>query len=627
MLELVWIIPALPLAGFGLLVLLGRRASGRAAAIIGTGSVGLSAVFSVAVAVSFTSLHQTCAYTRTLWRWIDILGVSVSASLYLDALSLVMVLVVAVVGFLIHLYSIEFMEGDEGYNRFFAYMNLFMGSMLILVLADDLLFLYIGWEGVGLSSFLLIGFWYQDAANGLAARKAFIVTRIGDAAIAVGLFIIFNDLGTLRIQDMMLLAVERWPAGSGIAVATAALLLAGAVGKSAQLPLHTWLPDAMAGPTPVSALIHAATMVAAGVYLIARTDMLFGLAPVVQTAAAVMGGVTLLLSAFSALVQSDIKRVLAYSTIGQIGYMFMALGVGAWPAAMFHFVTHAFFKALLFLSAGAVILSQHHEHDMFRMGGLGRRLPLVFATFVIGAASLSALPLATAGFYSKELILSRVWSSTHGALLWPMGVAGAFLTSLYSSRMVFITFFGKEKIAVERRPGLMIHAPLVLLAVLSVIAGFVEMPEELGGKALFTRFLAPSSGGSGGIHHSVSETILRIITPLVSLSGIWLSYILFLKRPGIGDGLARTRIGAELKRLWLSGWGFDKMYDLLFVRPYVWVAQANKKDAIDSFYIGISRLMVLLHDAVRRTQTGILRWYAVGIAIGAAIVVWIAVFI
>lgn len=627
MLEFVWIIPVIPLAGFGLLVLLGRRASSRAAAIIGAGSVGLSAVFSIAVAVSFISLHQTGAYTRTLWRWIDIFGVTISASLYLDALSLVMVLVVTVVGFLIHLYSIEFMEGDEGYRRFFAYMNLFMGSMLILVLADDLLFLYLGWEGVGLSSFLLIGFWYRDAATVLAARKAFIVTRIGDAAMAVGLFIIFTDLGTLRIQDIMLLAVERWPAGSGIAVATAALLLAGAVGKSAQLPLHTWLPDAMAGPTPVSALIHAATMVTAGVYLIARTNMLFGLAPVVQTAAAVMGGVTLLLSAFSALVQRDIKRVLAYSTISQIGYMFMALGVGAWPAAMFHLVTHAFFKALLFLSAGAVILSQHHEHDMFRMGGLVNRLPLVFATFAIGAASLSAFPLATAGFYSKELILARVWSTAHGALLWLMGIAGAFLTSLYSFRMVFVTFFGKEKIAVERRPGLTIHAPLVLLAVLSVTAGFLEMPEALGGKALFTRFLATSSGESGGIHHGASETTLCIIASLVSLSGIWLSYVLFLKRPDIVDGLARTTLGAGLKRLWLSGWGFDRMYELLFVRPYIWVAQANKKDAIDRVYTGISRLTVLLHDTARRTQTGIIRWYAVGIAIGAVIVIWIAVFI
>lgn len=627
MLDFIWLIPALPFAGFGLLVLLGRRASGKAAAVIGTGSVGLAAIFSIAEAVSFISLHHTGAYILTLWRWMDIFGVSVSVALYLDALSLIMVLVVAVVGFLIHLYSMEFMEGDEGYNRFFAYMNLFVGSMLILVLADDLLFLYLGWEGVGLSSFLLIGFWYQEPANGLAARKAFIVTRIGDAAMAIGLFIIFTDLGTLRIQDMMMLAAERWPVGSGIAVAAAALLLAGAVGKSAQLPLQTWLPDAMAGPTPVSALIHAATMVTAGVYLIARTNILFGLAPVVQTAVAFIGGATLLISAFSALVQRDIKRVLAYSTISQIGYMFMALGVGAWSAAMFHFMTHAFFKALLFLSAGAVILSQHHEHDMFRMGGLRKQIPLVFATFVIGAASLSALPLVTAGFYSKELILSRVWSSPHGIFLWSLGIIGAFLTSLYSFRMVFITFFGEQKIAVERRLGKRIHVPLVVLSTLSVIAGFVEIPEALGGKALFTGFLAPALPEARAIHHGPSEILLQVIASLISLSGVWLSYILFLKKPGIADGLVQTRLGSGLQRLWLSGWGFDEAYDLLFVRPYIWIARTNKKDAVDLVYTGVSSLAVMLHDSVRRTQTGIIRWYAAGMALGAVIIIWIVVFI
>ena len=336
-----------------------------------------------------------------------------------------MVLVITIVGFLIHVYSAEYMFEDEGYSRFFAYMNLFVSAMLILVLADNLVFLYLGWEGVGLCSYLLIGFWYSDPVNGRAARKAFIVTRIGDTALAIGLFLLFTNLGTLNIQELMLTASTKWSVGSETAILAAALLLGGALGKSAQLPLQVWLPDAMAGPTPVSALIHAATMVTAGVYLIARTHVLFELAPPVQNAVAVIGAATLLIAGFSAIVQNDIKRVLAYSTISQIGYMFLALGVGAWSAAMFHFMTHAFFKALLFLGAGVVILAQHGEHNIFKMGGLRKKLPSTFWTFLIGSASLSALPLVTAGFYSKDLILWQAWSSSSGSVaLWAAGLAG-----------------------------------------------------------------------------------------------------------------------------------------------------------------------------------------------------------
>ena len=357
-------------------------------------------------------------------------GFAPEIALYLDALSVVMILVVTIVSFLIHLYSAEYMAEEEGYSRFFAYMNLFVGSMLVLVLADNLVFLYLGWEGVGLCSYLLIGFWYKDAANGRAAMKAFIVTRIGDTAMAIGLFFLFNNLGTLQIQELMRRAVEQWPVGSTAAIAAAALLLGGALGKSAQLPLQTWLPDAMAGPTPVSALIHAATMVTAGVYLIARTNVLFTLAPPVQFAVAIIGCATLLMAGFSAMTQFDIKRVLAYSTISQIGYMFLALGVGAWSSAIFHFVTHAFFKALLFLGAGVVIMGLHEERDMFKMGGLRKQLPVTFWTFLVGAASLAALPLVTGGFYSKDPILWHAWLSQRGGLwLGIGGVVGALLRS------------------------------------------------------------------------------------------------------------------------------------------------------------------------------------------------------
>ncbi|HEX5416325.1 MAG TPA: NADH-quinone oxidoreductase subunit L, partial [Chloroflexota bacterium] len=432
--SLLWLVWALPFLGFFILVVGGPRLSRPAVSAIGVGSVGVSAALAIAIGLAYaTGANAGNAFQQTLWTWIHVGSFSVDATLSLDALSLVMMLVVTVVSCLIHLYSVGFLADDEGYRRFFAYMNLFVGAMLTLVLAGNLLFLYLGWEGVGLCSYLLIGFWYRDPANGRAARKAFVVTRIGDTALIVGLLVIFTSLGTLQIADVAQRANQQWAVGSSVAVAVAALLLAGALGKSAQLPLQVWLPDAMAGPTPVSALIHAATMVTAGVYLIARMHVLFTLAPAVQVAVGVIGAVTLLLAGFSALTQTDLKRVLAYSTISQIGYMFLALGVGAWGAAIFHLMTHAFFKALLFLAAGVVIMALHHEQDMLRMGGLHKQLPLAFWTFLIGAASLSALPLVTAGFYSKELILGAAWSSPQGSTwLWAAGVVGAFLTALYT---------------------------------------------------------------------------------------------------------------------------------------------------------------------------------------------------
>ena len=356
MLHLLWLIPALPFAGFLVIVLFGRRVSDRNSAFVGSAAVGLAMLFSLLTAIAFVGAPSAgFRYSQTLLTWFRVGDFHPTIGLCLDGLSLVMIIVVTIVAFLIHLYSVAATRGDEGYRRFFAYMNLFVGSMLTLVLADNLLLLYLGWEGVGLCSYLLIGFWYRDPANGRAAIKAFVVTRVGDTSLAIGLFLLFSSLGTLQIQDLVQKAIASWPPGSALPVAVAALLLGGALGKSAQLPLQTWLPDAMAGPTPVSALIHAATMVTAGVYLIARMEGLFALAPVIQFAVALIGALTLLMAGASALTQKDIKRVLAYSTMSQVGYMFLALGVGAWTAAIFHFMTHAFFKALLFLSAGVII--------------------------------------------------------------------------------------------------------------------------------------------------------------------------------------------------------------------------------------------------------------------------------
>src|SRR5579864_2806735 len=368
------------------------------------------------------------------------------------------------------------MEGDEGYSRFFAYMNLFVASMVTLVLADNLLLLYLGWEGVGLCSYLLIGFWYTDPVNGRAAQKAFYVTRAGDAAMSLGLFLLFAHLGTLQIQDLMHQAQAQWVAGSGLATGAALLLLGGAVGKSAQLPLQVWLPDAMAGPTPTSALIHAATMVTAGVYLIARMNALYVLSPAARLVIAIVGIATLLLAGFSALTQHDIKRVLAYSTVSQIGYMFLALGVGAWAAAIFHFMTHAFFKALLFLGAGMVIESLHHEHDIFKMGGLRKELPVTFWTFLIAGCSLAGLPLITAGFYSKGLIIWSTRVAEHGsATLWLLAVIGVLLTSIYTFRLIFLVFFGEAKTHVAKKPGWAMQTPCVILAILSIIGGYVKI--------------------------------------------------------------------------------------------------------------------------------------------------------
>jgi NADH-quinone oxidoreductase subunit L len=630
MLELLWVIPALPLGGFLTLALIGPRLSRPTVACVAVGTVGLVALLSLLMAVSFISAPPSgYAYSQTLWEWMSVAGFTPKIALYLDALALVMVLVVTVVGCLIHLYASEFMQDEEGYSRFFAYTNLFVAMMLTLVLADNLLLLYLGWEGVGLCSYLLIGFWYQDAANGFAARKAFIVTRIGDIAMAIGLFLLWTHLGTLDIQGLMRGAAEAWPVGAGLATAVAALLLGGALGKSAQLPLHTWLPDAMAGPTPVSALIHAATMVTAGVYLIARTHGLFMLAPQVMSAVAIIGALTLLLAGCSALVQRDIKRVLAYSTISQLGYMFLALGVGAWSAAIFHLVIHAFFKALLFLAAGVVILRLHHEHDIFRMGGLRHHLPVAFWTFLIGSASLAALPLVTAGFYSKEWVLWAAWAGPVGSpWLWAAGAIGALLTSIYIFRVVFRVFFGTPQAQVDDQPSWRMHGVLLLLAVLSVIGGFVEVPQTLVQITLFSSFLHTALPGPGVVHGELgTELMLQIITSVVSLLGIALAYLLFLSRPDVIDALTGTAWGATVQRWWSAGWGFDRVYDRLVVEPYSWMAQVNKDDVFDALARGTARLTRQAHLLLSQTQTGHVRWYAASIAAGTVIFIALAIFL
>jgi NADH-quinone oxidoreductase subunit L len=624
--ELLWLIPILPLAGAVTLILGAGRISKPLSAMIGCGSVGLAGVIAILIGLEFLQ-DPELIIKQTLWTWFSVDGLAPGITFYLDALSMVFLFVITFVGFLIHLYSAEYMTHDEGFSKFFAFLNLFVFSMLILVLADNLILMYLGWEGVGLCSYLLIGFWYTEEKNGYAARKAFIITRIGDTAMAIGLFMLFQTFGTLTIQEILIKAPETWSVGSQAGTLVAFLLLGGAIGKSAQLPLQTWLPDAMAGPSPVSALIHAATMVTAGVYLITRTHVIFELAPTAQLWVGIIGAVTLVVAGFSALTQFDLKRVLAYSTISQIGYMFLALGVGAWSAGIFHFMIHAFFKALLFLAAGAVIMVLHHEQDMFKMGGLKNKVPIIYWTFLIGSASLAALPFITAGFYSKDQILWLAWAGEKGNLWFFLAaLLGAFITAIYTFRMVFLTFYGEEKTRVGHPTGLLINIPLIVLAVLSLVGGFIELPHTLGHVTLFSGFLngvLPDVSLREGIEST--EWTMQIIAAVLCLAGIYIAYYFYMKRTDLRAELKSSMIVTN--RFWFSGWGFDYVYNILFVTPYVFISQLNKNDIVDKFYEGIVSASSFMHNVFARTQNGTMRWYIMGIVIGAIFILSIGLFL
>jgi NADH-quinone oxidoreductase subunit L len=624
--EFLWLVPALPFLGGLLLIVFGSRVQRSMVPVIGAGSVGLAALVTLLIGFQFLS-DGSVPYEQVLWTWMDVGTFVPQIALRLDSLSLVFIFVITFVGFLIHVYSAEFMIDDEGYPRFFTFLNLFVGSMLILVLANNLVLLYLGWEGVGLCSYLLIGFWYQEEKNGYAARKAFIITRVGDTCMAIGLFMLFRIFGTLNIQEILTAAPGVWNVGSQTAVAVGLLLLGGACGKSAQLPLQTWLPDAMAGPSPVSALIHAATMVTAGVYLIARMYTIFELAPVAQMWVGIIGAVTLLISGFSALTQYDLKRILAYSTISQIGYMFLALGIGAWSSAIFHFMIHAFFKALLFLGAGAVIHLLHHEHDIFRMGGLRNKMPVIYWTFLIGAGSLAAIPFITGGFYSKDQILWYSFAGEKGNTWFLVAaMTGAFITSLYTFRMVFVTFFGTEKTHVGHHAGSLMTIPLIILAALSVLGGFIELPHTLGHVQLFTDFLSPVLPAivmKPGVE--AYEWAIQLGAAALSLTGVWIAYFLYVQSPE-----SSTRIKVSLSALhdfWLKGWGLDALYDFVFVKPFVWMAKTNKQDMVDKMYDGVVVSTDFFHRTFAWTQSGIMRWYMMGIVIGTILVVTLSLVI
>ncbi|CNL54094.1 NADH-quinone oxidoreductase subunit L [Yersinia pseudotuberculosis] len=613
--NLLYLTILLPLLGFLLLAFSRGRWSENTAATVGVGSIGLTALVTLYVAVDFLSQKATGVqvFNQTLWNWMSVGTFNIPLTLTLDGLSLTMLSVVTGVGFLIHMYASWYMRGEEGYSRFFAYTNLFIASMVVLVLADNLLLMYLGWEGVGLCSYLLIGFYYKHSANGAAAMKAFIVTRVGDVFLAFALLILYQELGTLNIRELMILAPQKLEMGSTAITWATLMLLGGAVGKSAQLPLQTWLADAMAGPTPVSALIHAATMVTAGVYLIARTHGLFLMAPEVLHLVGVIGAVTLVLAGFAALVQTDIKRVLAYSTMSQIGYMFLALGVQAWDAAIFHLMTHAFFKALLFLSSGSVILACHHEQNIFKMGGLRKTIPLVYICFLVGGAALAALPIVTAGFYSKDEILWGALASGHINLM-VAGLVGAFLTALYTFRMIFIVFHGEPKTKAHPVKGITHSLPLIVLLVLSTFVGALITP--------------PLAGVLPELHFGEEGKMpLEIFSGVLVVIGIALAAFLYLGKRQLVNSIAQSAPGRFFTVWWFHAWGFDWLYHNLFVRPYLWVAKLLQRDPLNSLMNTPAVLSRWSNRGLTVSENGQVRWYAASIGLGAVIVLALLLFV
>jgi len=605
--ELFWLIPLLPGLGAGVNGLFGKRLPKALVSAVACGSIFVSFLLALGCFFGvFWSGGSTAVETVRLFTWIPGMGVVLSDGTFgnlnigweyrLDSLSMVMTLVVTGVGFLIHVYSIGYMAHDPGYARYFSYLNLFSFFMLNLVLAANFLLMFIGWEGVGLCSYLLIGFWYERKSAADAGKKAFIVNRIGDAGFLLAMMLIFVSFGSLDFYAVMGAIAERFAApstGWGLLSAIGVLLFVGAAGKSAQIPLHVWLPDAMEGPTPVSALIHAATMVTAGVYMVARCAVLFEYAPLALTVVAVVGAVTAIFAASIGLVQNDIKRVLAYSTVSQLGYMFLACGVGAFAAGIFHLMTHAFFKACLFLGSGSVIHSMEHaEHasgghrnytemqDMRNMGGLYRHMPKTGLTFMIATAALAGVPL-TAGFFSKDEILWKAWSGSHGSvLLWLIGLVAAGMTAFYMGRQVLMTFFGKFRSGAKMESHLhespaVMTWPLILLAVGSIVAGWVGIPHALGGSNHIEAFLEPAilagthvaaEGAAQAADHPEGDTeiLFALISIAVAGCGLFLAYHFYVRRPERPKALAAAWPGAH--QLLYNKYYVDELYDKTFVR-------------------------------------------------------------
>ena len=625
-LPLLWIIPALPLAAVMLNLAVGDRLGKRGTTVLACGSVIVAFGFALRAVLHLAGLPEAERHvTEFCWTWMRVGDFSADVSFLLDPLSAVMVLVVTGVGSLIHVYATGYMSHDPSFRRFFLYLNLFMFAMLTLVLADNYLLLFVGWEGVGLCSYLLIGFWYERPSAAEAGKKAFIVNRIGDFGFMLGAFMLIAATGSLNFDRVFAAAPHVFAAGGGAITLATLLMFLGATGKSAQIPLFTWLPDAMEGPTPVSALIHAATMVTAGVYMLARSHVLFQLAPASMEVVAVIGAATALMAATIGLAQNDIKRVLAYSTVSQLGYMFMACGVGAFGAGIFHVMTHAFFKALLFLGAGSVIHALSDEQDMRRMGGLASKLPWTHATMAVATLAIAGVPFFS-GFFSKDEILSSAWASGHYGI-WAVGILGAALTAFYMTRLYVLTFRGSSRLSHEAEhhlhesPPSMI-APLVVLAVLSFAGGYVGMPFQEGGH-LFARWLRPvlEAGGVGPAHHELSrgaEWSLLLVSVLVAFGGIGMAFQAYLANPALATSL-RERF-AGLHRLLEHKYWVDEVYDTIVVQPFMaasqWLWRVWDSMVVDGLVTGVGLTLELGSGMLKLVQTGFVGTYALWIALG-----------
>ena len=614
--ESIWILPALPALGALANGLLGARWREQGIAAVAVGSVGLALAAALALLAEMLAGPADRAFSVTLWRWLADGALRIETGFVLDRLAMVMVMVILVVGFLIHLYSADYMKGDPGYRRFFVCLNLFVFFMLVLVLADNLVVTFVGWEGVGLCSYLLIGFWHEKTAACDAGRKAFVVNRIGDYGFLLGTLLAAVTFGTVNYGDLARLLAEGPAVSEGVVAAVALLLFMGAMGKSAQFPLHVWLPDAMEGPTPVSALIHAATMVNAGVYLMCRMAPFLEKAPAVLPVIAAVGLVTALYASFSALGQRDIKRVLAYSTVSQIGYMFVALGCGLWAAGMFHLLTHGIFKGLLFLAAGAVIHALDGEQDLSRMGGLLKDLPAVSVTFIAGLMALAGIfPLS--GFVSKDAIL---WGGfeRYGVFFWLAAFGGALVTALYSAKLLSAFLGVRRAEGHPHRPGPVIVAPLAVLAVFALLAGLPGLP-LFTQDTFFSRFLGmPGAAPAAAASHTleVALTVLQSLAVLAVLAG---AIRLFTKarRPADPAVLA-------------GGFGMDRLNEFLFVRPLKagarFFAAVVDTRVIDGAVNGLGSLSMGLGRIAAGLQTGELRHYAVSLIAGAFALIVLTVF-
>jgi len=645
MLDYLWIIPLLPLLGAATNGLLGAKWPNKWVNSVALGATGISFACALEAVREFFASGQAFVH-KQYFDWIVVPDAVHGGSFFragfdlqMDQLTVIMLMVVTGVGFLIHVYSTGYMAHESGYYRFFSYLNLFMFFMLILILAANYVLLFVGWEGVGLASYLLIGFYFLRKSAADAGKKAFIVNRIGDFGFMLGMFLLFRTFHTLDFATLFNAQhAAGWPPDAmghlGTFTIACLLLFMGACGKSAQLPLYVWLPDAMEGPTPVSALIHAATMVTAGVYVVARSHVLFMQAPTAMVVVAIVGCATAFFAATIGLVQTDIKKVLAYSTVSQLGYMFLGCGVGAFSAGIFHLMTHAFFKALLFLAAGSVIHAMGGEQDMLKMGGLSKKIKWTFATMLIATLAIAGIP-PLAGFFSKDSILLSAFNSPNGGnILYGLGLFTALLTSFYMFRLIFLTFFGKERydehnVHVHESPWSML-GPLVILALLSIVGGWLAAPALWGGTDYFTSFLAPVFGAAevpSGLDEAAArslEWILAGVAVFSALLGLAVAYWLYVKDTGKPESIAKAA-GPIYTTLW-NKYYVDELYAAVIIAPLMWISRnvlwkVVDVEIVDGAVNGLARGASEIGDASRHTQSGNTRSYAVWVVIGAIVII------